>query len=240
MIKTKLTENYAGINISGDYDDLNELYDSIHYFIQEEACSEREDIMRDHLYGFLYDVRHAYQGDREIELVENGLVDYKKEYHDIKKELTDNVYYSFNYPLPDLLLDIILIQHFISKNNRRGVLEFNPQVNFVNSFYAKVVSSLEEFLTPVKFKKLKTGLYDSVMVESMFYPQWFEVITCDYLNYSKEQRERHFMKTMDEIYHYDNYADYSKMKLEMDDYCKLHNCNLSDVEMGDFPREINW
>ena len=84
------------------------------------------------------------------------------------------------------------------------------------------------------------GLYDSVISDTMFYPQWFEVIVCDYLNYSKEQREKHFMKTMDAIYNYDKYIDYCKMKLEVEDYCKQHNCNLSDVEMGDFPEEIEW
>ena len=40
MLKVELTENYAGVKISGDYNDLDNLYDSIYYLIKEEPNSE--------------------------------------------------------------------------------------------------------------------------------------------------------------------------------------------------------
>lgn len=42
MLKVELTENYAGVKISGDYNDLDNLYDSIYYFIKEEPKNERK------------------------------------------------------------------------------------------------------------------------------------------------------------------------------------------------------
>ena len=74
MLKVKLTKNYAGVTISGDYNDLDHLYDSIYYLIHGEPISIGEYTMQNHLYGFLYDVRHAYQGDREVELIDNKVI----------------------------------------------------------------------------------------------------------------------------------------------------------------------
>lgn len=67
MIKIKLTENFVGFNIVGTFDDFYELYDNISNFLGIEECSDYlEEDMRLHILGFLYDLRHAYQGDRLI------------------------------------------------------------------------------------------------------------------------------------------------------------------------------
>ena len=109
MLKVELTENYAGVTIYGDYNDLDFLYDSISYLIHGDPSSDGEYIMQNHLYGFLYDVRHAYQGDREAILVDNYLQDYKRKWLEIrKKDVTEhNVYFCFNYLLPDIFLSVI-------------------------------------------------------------------------------------------------------------------------------------
>ena len=240
MIKVKLTENYAGVNISGDYEDLDELYNAIHYLIKQDPNNEMEESMQNHLYGFLYDVRHAYQGDRDIELIENGLSDYKKEYFKIKKIVKENVYFSFNYVLPDLILDMVLIKYFIRNIDKKESDIFNPYINLINLFYAKVLNSLSELLTPVKFNKMKKGIIESVISDTIFFPQWFEVIICDYLNYDKNQRVKHFTKTMAAIYDYSSFIDYIEMKLEIEKYCEENNCRFSDVRMCDYPEKIDW
>lgn len=109
MLKVELTENYAGVKISGDFNDLDYLYDSIHYLIKNDPKSMGEYLMQNHIYGFLYDVRHAYQGDREALLVDNLIQDMKREWLGIKKKdaTNKNIYFSFNYLLPDIYLDII-------------------------------------------------------------------------------------------------------------------------------------
>lgn len=54
MLKVKLTENYTGVIISGDYDDLDYLYDSIHYFIKEEEESIGDYCLKNHIYVHSY------------------------------------------------------------------------------------------------------------------------------------------------------------------------------------------
>lgn len=242
MLKVKLTENYAGITISGDFYDLNFLYDSINYLINNDEKSAGEYAMQNHLYAFLYDIRHAYQGGREAILIDNNLNDSTREWFGIKKkDVTDkNIYFCFNYLMPDLLLDIILVKYFVRKINRKDDDIFNQYINMVNYFYSVALSSLKGMLTETKFNKIKKGLLDSIISNRIFIPKWFEMITCEYAYMTKEQREKTFMNTMDAIYNYNEYEDYVKMKMECEKICKKENCSLDDLHYENFPEKIVW
>lgn len=242
MLKVELTKNYAGVTISGDYNDLDYLYDSINYLIHGEPISIGEYTMQNHLYGFLYDVRHAYQGDREVELIDNSLEKYKREYFNLKEnEVTDkNVCFSFNYLLPDLLLDMVLIKYFISKVYKKENDIYNPHINMVNYFYSIVLYSLLEMLTEIKFNKVKKGLLESVVSDRIFFPQWFELISIDYAKMTKEKRQKEFMHIADAIYDYGHYEDYCDMKLDIQKLCEEKNCTLDDIHYDNFPEKIEW
>ena len=242
MLKVKLTKNYAGVTISGDYNDLDHLYDSIYYLIHGEPISIGEYTMQNHLYGFLYDVRHAYQGDREVELIDNNLDKYKREYFNLKEnEVTDkNLCFSFNYLLPDLLLDMVLIKYFINKVCKKENDIYNPHINMVNYFYSIVLYSLLEMLTKIKFNKVKKGLLESVVSDRIFFPQWFELITVDYAKMTKEKRQKEFMHIADAIYDYGHYKDYCDMKLDIQKLCEEKNCTLDDIHYDNFPEKIEW
>lgn len=242
MLKVELTKNYAGVTIYGDYNDLDFLYDSISYLIHGDPSSYGEYTMQNHLYGFLYDVRHAYQGDREAILVDNYLQNYKRKWLEIrKKDVTEhNVYFCFNYLLPDIFLDMVLIKHFIRKVDKKVNDVYNPYINMVNYFYSLVLHSLENILTEIKFNKIKKGLLESVVTDSIFIPQWFEIISIDYSKMTKKQREKDFMHIMDAIYNYSDYEDYLKMKIDIEKLCKEKNCSLDDLHYEDYPEEIEW
>lgn len=166
MLKVELTENYAGVTIYGDYNDLGFLYDSINYLICEDPSSSGEYIMQNHLYGFLYDLRHAYQGQREAILIDNNLNNNTRDWLKLKKkDITDkNVYFCFNYLLPDLFLDMILIKHFIKKVNKKVNDIYNPYINMVNHFYSLVLHSIENMLPEIKFNKIKKGLLEKIKI----------------------------------------------------------------------------
>lgn len=242
MLKVELTENYAGVKISGDYNDLDNLYDSIHYFIKEDPNSLGEYIMQNHIYGFLYDVRHAYQGDREAILIDNYLQDDKRKWLGLKKkDITENnLYFSFNYLLPDIFLDMILIKNFMRNIDKKDNDVYNPYINQVNYFYSIVLHALENMLTEIKFNKIKKGFMNAFTYDKIFIPQWFEIIAIDYAKMTKKQREKEFMHTMDEIYNYMNYEDYYNMKKELEKLCEEKKCNLDNLHYDDYPEEIEW
>ena len=242
MLKVELTENYAGFTIYGDYNDFDFLYDSINYLIVGEAENIGEYMMQNHLYGFLYDVRHAYQGQRGAILIDNDLNEYTRKWFGFKnKDVTDkNVCFCFNYLLPDLLLDMILIKHFINKVNKKVNDEYNSYINMVKFFYSIVLYSLDGFLTKIRFNKVKKGLLNAFMVDTLFVPQWFEIISTDYAKMTKKEREKEFMHIVSAIYNFMDYEDYYNMKKRMTAICENEKCSLDDIHYDDYPEEIVW
>lgn len=148
MIRVKLTKNYVGFNIQGTFDDFYELYDAISYFIGFEKSEDKtEDDMRVHIFGFLYDLRHAYQGARNVTAVNNDLNEEAKEYFGIDKSVKQGILYDFNYIIPELILDIVLFKHFVLKKFKRKLKEYDTNYNIVMAFYSKVIDALKEMLT---------------------------------------------------------------------------------------------
>ena len=74
MIKVRNTPQLAGITILGDYEDLDALYDAVsrysRFFLNHQDNDYAENCL-ECLLGLCYDLRHAYQGDRGYESVEN-------------------------------------------------------------------------------------------------------------------------------------------------------------------------
>lgn len=241
MLKVELTENYGGFSIYGDYEDLNNLYDSINYLIKGEALNIGEYAMQNHVYGFLYDVRHAYQGQRGVKLIDNSLNNSTREWFDIKKkDVTDkNVYYYFNYVLTELILDMVLIKYFIKKVNKKENDIYNPYINMVNYFYSLVFNALQEILTEARLKKVKKGLLNSVAGDTFFIPQWFEIITIDYMKMDKKKREKEIMHTLDAIYNYIDYEEYMDMSIKIKKECEIENCTIDDIHY-EFPGQMEW
>lgn len=241
MLKVELTENYTGFKISGDYNDLDFLYDSIHYLIKGEPENEGEYLLQNHLYGFLYELRHAYQGSREAYLEENGLYDEKMKWLEFKKKdvTNNNVYYSFNYIVTELILDISIIRFFERNIDKKVNDIFNPYINMVNYFYSISLRALSEILTERKFNTLKKGILESYINDRHYIPQWFEMITVDYLSYNKKKREKEFTHTMSAIYDYLLFEDYLPFSKKIQKDCKEKNCKLDDLHY-EFPENIEW
>lgn len=242
MLKIEVTKNYTGFNITGDYNDLDLLYDSIYYLIKKEPENIKEYLMQNHIFCFLYDVRHAYQGDREAKLIDNYVQEYKKERLGIKKKdiTNNNLYYSFNYLFPDLIQDIILIKCFTAKLPKKERNIYNLHLNMVNFFYSMVLNSLREILTDTKFNKVKKEIESAYILDKIYIPQWFEMVSIDYTNMTKKQREKEIMHILDAICNYGGYEDYFELKKEVEDKCKEKNCNLDRLHYEGYPKEIEW
>lgn len=240
MIKVKLTENYGGFYIEGTYDDFNELYDSIYEIIGgEELANIIEEDMRLHILGFQYDLRHAYQGSRNIIAIPNNLSDDQKECFGIKKSVREDVLYGFNYLVTDLILDIILIKNFIKKNPSvpNG---FNTSYNVVTTFYSKVVDSLGAILTEVQLKKLKKLLITSSIGPTGYLRQWFTRININYINMSKTKRKKEIIHVLKKICEWYNYDEYDYIKKIVYQYASEHKYVVTDIEIDDYPDNIVW
>ena len=74
MLLGSPTKHGAGITLAGDYADLVNLYETIHYFAGENGpISLQHD---EFVLGLAYDIRHAYQGDRRTTLLKTSKTKY--------------------------------------------------------------------------------------------------------------------------------------------------------------------
>lgn len=75
MIKVRNTPRLAGITILGDYEDLKALYDAISNYCKL-YLDHQDNVNAGHCYesilGLCYDLRHAWQGDRGYDALENN------------------------------------------------------------------------------------------------------------------------------------------------------------------------
>lgn len=103
MITASPTENLTGITIQGDFDDFNELVDSIYRLTATDE--EKTDYYfgaKSRLLGVCYEIRHTCMGDRDIILKDNGMTSEKMGWHN-KITPTQNVYYSVNILFPEAI-----------------------------------------------------------------------------------------------------------------------------------------
>jgi len=67
LLIAESTKYCAGIKIFGDYLDLKNFHETIHYLVEGVAIGGHESTLGEFVLGLAYDVRHAYQRDREIQ-----------------------------------------------------------------------------------------------------------------------------------------------------------------------------
>ena len=244
MLKVKVTPNYNGFTIFGDYEDLNYLYDAFMYFLHDDFDEINHYYIENVIYALLYDIRHAYQGDREAILVDNNIdTDEKRNWLNIKKKdaTNNNVYYSFNIIVTELITTMVAMKCIIETYGREGKQKVNETYkNCIEFFYSLVLDALSEVVTPVRMNKIRKGIKNSFTVIDDFCNQWFYIATCDYVKLSKDKRLKEIVNILDRIYNHRFYNEYYRLFKEIRDYAKEHNCPIGDIECCDYPEEIEW
>ena len=103
MLQTKPTEHLAGITMQGDYKDFYELVESIYRITGlDDDQTEIYYGVKNRLLGICYDIRHAFMGDRDIVLEDNGMREDIMKWHE-QITPTQNVYYSVEVLFPEAI-----------------------------------------------------------------------------------------------------------------------------------------
>ncbi len=217
MIRIQDTKNMVGITIHGDYEDLKTLHHAISdylrfYFDHQEgraAYSCYETIL-----GLCYDIRHAYQGDRNIEAIENNHGNiaqlasciYQLDEKSIEKErakyANGNLYFNvevlypwavyYLYTLQAVTEDVY--QHTWFKNDEFGYTEYQAESDlaliryFVQLLWGRLRENLPEEVMQVLWDY--TRIYNHV--EYYFgYPDLYMEWYCTYwVNGTCNKRQR--------------------------------------------------
>lgn len=246
MIVVRLTENYGGFQIEGNFDDLNQFYDDLGSIIGfEESLDDDIEIQRLLVLGLMYDIRHAYQGDRMVKLNNEFMPMSNAE--DWRQNLTSGVRFAFNYLLLDFLADYIIVRSklFPMKESAYGVsYEDLTSAHYrVVSVFAQAVEELVKVLTPIQGNKLKRFLDEaSKMRFTVYHGLWLEINSMDYLKMTSKQRQQNIVRcvnAMCEPYRYDDFCD---MRNDVDAYAERNHCTLRDIHTtsGEDYANILW
>jgi hypothetical protein len=90
------TKHGAGIALQGDYHDFQDLHESIHQITKTDVLSGG---LGDFVLGLAYEVRHAYQGDRDVQRLPANIF-----------ETETTTYFSFRTLWPIFLYQIGLLR----------------------------------------------------------------------------------------------------------------------------------
>ena len=124
----------------------------------------------------------------------------------------------------------------INKSIKKDITNYNG----VMTFYGKVIDALQEILTENQVKRVRKILSESSISERYWLKQWFMIVSIDYLKMTKNKRKRemmHIIESLCDLYLYD---EYHEIKNEVEQYSKENNIIETEIEYGEYPKEIEW
>lgn len=261
MITVKNTPNIAGVEISGDFYDFEKLVNAF-YVLTVDEFSEKNNrgYSRGHInistrvLGLCYDLRHAMQGDRQVELVENGMNEEKMKFHSIIAP-RNNVYYKCNYLYPEMFLVMLALNQLVKlrmKDLAKSKYEYNiaftknviwdDKIATIRSFQAEFTKCVQETLTESSFSRWLNVMNDQYLHIEEIVGQYVDLQNIKYLKMDKEKRLKNLTTIAKRIADFQVDPDYREIKEVVDEAVKEQGCSESDIGLEgiEYPEEILW
>lgn len=257
MIKITNTENLAGVSISGDYIDLENLLEALHEITVDETdekYSEMYETISIRLLSLAYDVRHAMQGDREVEFVDNRIDREKMIQQGILAQIK-NVHYSVNVYYPELMFEMLAINELIKlrmdkicKPKNDYEKSFNKMVVWDNTisvlrmFQSQVVKSVKEVLTDASYSRWLNVMNPRYSSICTILNPYIDMQNINYLNMNREKRKKQLSVISKRLAEYETYKEFIIMEEQMANYSRKHRVPIDNIKLDglEYPDEIDW
>ena len=258
MISAKATENLAGITLEGDYDDLHEIVKSIYRMTGlEEDYEDDYWSVKNRLLGVCYDIRHAFMGDREVKLVDNGVHEEIMKWHSMILPRQE-VHFSVNILFPEAVFVALSVseiyaqsrQYYGKRSKKQQENEEFPSEKYsyyvrdkavLDTLSAVILGALAEVIGDdelEKLFKLRGHQYGDIFFD--YATQYVDKCNIEYLKTAPEKRKdklrniaKRFVQQPDA---------YKNMKRDLEYSAKQYGCSfheLHDSKM-EYPEEIEW
>lgn len=256
MITVKNTENLTGVTISGDFDDFYNLVEALHQITISEYSEKHQRYIEisTRVLGFCYDVRHAYQGDRGVEFIDNNMTEDKMKWHSIITPKT-NVYYSFNCLYPEMFFVILALNalvelrikdmtktKYIYKEAMDKRVIWDDIISTIRNFQAEFAKCLKGTLTEATFGRwLSVMNSDFIGIENIS-GQYIDLLNIKYINMTKEKRLKNLSSIAKRIaeFRYDN--DHMEIQKVVIVAAREYGCEQGSIRIQgiDYPESIEW
>lgn len=257
MIKVENTENYLGVTISGDYDDLDMLLEALYTITideSDEKYAKRYFDMSTRLLSLAYDIRHAIQGDREIEFVDNGI---NKEKLIQQKILAHNknIYFSVNVFYPELIFELLAINELINirmdmickpKNDYEKPLNkmvvWDGTISILRLFQSQVNKAVKELLTENTYARWIKIMNDKYKSMAEILDPYLDQQNIKYINMTKENRIKKLSSLSKKIVEYEWDIDFMDLQMTMRLYALENNVPINNIEFDGivYPEDFDW
>lgn len=255
MIKINSTDNLAGISISGDYDDMERLVDAFYAITvdQFDRKKARYVEMSTRVLGLCYDIRHAMQGDREIDLVANGMNEEKMKWHSTIAP-RNNVYYKCNYLYPEMFFVTLALNELIKlRMNELAKTKYlveplhkqviwDETIAILRLFQAEFMACVREVLSEAAFRRWIALMNNSALAIENIAGQYIDLQNIKYLEMSKEKRCKNLSIMAKRIADFAHDRDHTEIKAIVVEAAKLHDCAQDSISLVglEYPDEIEW
>ena len=250
MLNLRNTRNLAGIEISGDYLDLDALYMALLIIIGDEGEYGHYEGARTRVLGVMYNIRHAFQGDRELEFIRNGMdEDRMKLLGMITPE--KNLYYKVNLYYPETLFVTVAINDFIRLYSKKQAKSatfplldkknlWDEHIAHARLFQSLVINCLQDVVTESSFKRMLNLMHKDYPWTDGYATQYLDMLNIRYLNIeNKEERSKSLSSTVKRMV--EKGKEYQKIEREVRQMAISHNCSTEDIRLSwDYPDEIEW
>lgn len=256
MITVKNTPNLTGVEISGDFYDLDKLVDAF-YAVTVDPFSEKNKThinISTRVLGLCYDLRHAMQGDRAVELVENGMNEGIMKFHSIIAP-RHNVYYKCNYLYPEMFFVILALNELVNIRMRelaksryaynqaldKNVI-WDEKIASIRMFQAEFAKCLRETLTDSSFSRWLSVMNKNYINIERIAGQYVDMLNIKYLKMNQEKRLKNLMAIAKRIAEFQTDPDHREIKEVITQAAKEQGCPEEEIGLEgiEYPEEIIW
>lgn len=264
MIKIKNTPNLTGVQITGTFEDIYELYESIGRLIGSGVDLDEDDLVKLRIQGVCYDLRHCYMGDREVEFVENNYGEELILYHEHIHPNT-NVEYSVKILWLEVMFVALALDDYIHKYEddksykklfkdsglpEEAIEEFNlnryKDIALGKFFQEMVWLALGDVCGNNAYKRLRKaskageGYYYNPMKYTGYITHYLDTLEMKYMKASREKRTKLLATLIGKIIHQDD--EYDDIADAVRQYSRNQGVPYGAIELSnvEWPEDIEW
>ena len=249
MLKVETTPNNAGVTISGDFFDFDQLYEALHEIVGDEDEYPAHGGARLRILGICYDLRHAKMGHRDFAFVFNGLTDEVRQWHGIVAP-DRNVYLSIQVLWPELLFCTMALNDFAElrarklAGSRHGAFEdrnviWDSTLAQIRLLQAEVWQCIQKTVPSTVLGRIKNLMFSGQFSAVGYATQYLDLLNIRFLKLDRERRAQKISIVVKRLVEKDDeYWDYWHAVRRA---AKAHGCSPEDLGIGlDYPEEIDW
>ncbi|MGI5839548.1 MAG: DUF6904 family protein [bacterium] len=256
MITVKNTPSLTGVEISGDFNDLDNLVEALHTItIDEDNEKQRQylDIsMR--VLGLCYDIRHAGQGDREIRLVDNYMTEEIMQWHSLIAP-KNNVCFSCKYLYPEMFFVMLALNELVEVRMkdlaktkylyREGTdkkVVWDETIAVIRLFQAEFAKCVKNTLSEASFARWLNSMNGSYIGIEDIAGQYIDLLNIKYINMTKEKRLKNLSSIAKRIAGFRHEDDHKAIKETVSEAAGEYGCEPGAIQLQgiEYPEDYEW